>query len=97
MRASVQIADSFLLILQIVSGGYQIGAPDQPHLKDHIMNKDQVKGRIEEAKGAVKEVAGKAVGNKELEIKGKIQNSAGKVQASFGDLKKDLKDASQGK
>ena len=38
------------------------------------MNKDQVKGRIEEAKGAVKEVAGKAVGNKELEIKGKIQN-----------------------
>ena len=36
------------------------------------MNMDQVKGRIEEAKGAIKEVAGKAVGNKELEIKGKI-------------------------
>ncbi len=61
------------------------------------MNKDQVNGRINEAKGAVKEVAGKAVGNKDLELKGKIQNSAGKVQASFGDLKKDIKDVSQGK
>jgi uncharacterized protein YjbJ (UPF0337 family) len=52
------------------------------------MNKDQVKGRIEEAKGVVNEVAGKAVGNKDLELKGKIQNSGSKVQATFGDLKK---------
>jgi uncharacterized protein YjbJ (UPF0337 family) len=75
----------------------KFGAPVQHHLKDQIMNKDQVNGRVNEAKGAVKEVAGKAVGNKDLELKGKIQNSAGKVQASFGDLKKDIKDVSQGK
>lgn len=61
------------------------------------MNKDQVKGRIEEAKGAVKEIAGKAVGNKDLELKGKVENSGGKVQATFGDLKEDIKDASKGK
>lgn len=57
------------------------------------MNKDQVKGRIDEAKGKVKEVAGKVAGNKELELKGKIQNTGGKIQAGFGDMKKDLKKA----
>lgn len=57
------------------------------------MNKDQVKGRYEEAKGKVKEVAGKAVGNESLEIKGKIQKDAGKVRAGVGDLKEEAKDA----
>lgn len=38
------------------------------------MNKDPVKGQIEQATGKIKEIAGKAVGNKELEVKGKIQN-----------------------
>jgi len=60
-------------------------------------NKDQTKGRIEEAKGKVKEVAGKLVGNDDLELKGKIQKSDGKVQAAYGDLKKDIKEASKGK
>ena len=58
------------------------------------MNKEQVKGRYEEAKGKVKEVAGKAVGNESLEIKGKIQKNAGKVHAGVGDLKEEIKDAS---
>jgi uncharacterized protein YjbJ (UPF0337 family) len=55
------------------------------------MNKDQVKGRIEEAKGKVKEVTGKAVGNKTLEAKGKVEKIGGKAQAGYGDLKDDLK------
>ena len=58
------------------------------------MNKDQTKGRVEEAKGKVKEIAGKVVGNKDLELKGKIQNTGGKAQAAFGDLKSDIKKAS---
>ncbi len=57
------------------------------------MNKDQVKGRVEQAKGAGKERVGKAVGNKELEQKGKAQKIGGKVQAGYGDLKKDIKDS----
>jgi uncharacterized protein YjbJ (UPF0337 family) len=56
-----------------------------------IMNKDQVKGRIKQAKGKVKKAAGKAVGNKDLERKGKIQNASGKLQAKYGDLKEDVK------
>ena len=34
------------------------------------MNKDQVKGRVKVLEGKVKEVAGKAVGNPTLEVKG---------------------------
>ena len=59
------------------------------------MNKDQVKGRVEEAKGAVKEGTGKVVGDKTLQAKGNIEKNLGKVQAKFGDVKKDVKDSSK--
>ena len=55
------------------------------------MNEDQMKGRIDQAKGKAKEVAGQVIGNKGLEQKGTIQNSRGKIQAGYGDLKKDMK------
>ena len=57
------------------------------------MNKDQVKGRVEQAKGAVKEATGKIVGNKNLEGEGKVEKATGKAQAGYGDLKKDVHDA----
>lgn len=57
------------------------------------MNKDQVKGRIEQAKGAVKETTGKVVGNKKLETEGQIDKVTGKTQATYGDIKEDVKDA----
>jgi uncharacterized protein YjbJ (UPF0337 family) len=55
------------------------------------MNEDQVRGRIEEAKGKVKEVAGKAVGNKDMEKKGKVKKVKGIVRAEYGDAKEDFK------
>ena len=55
------------------------------------MNKDQVKGRLEEAKGKVKEVAGKVVGNKRLEAEGDVEQVAGKVQKTYGDMKEQAK------
>jgi len=55
------------------------------------MNKDQVKGRVEEAKGKIKEVAGHVVGNKDLELEGEIQKNAGKVGAGLGDAKENIK------
>jgi uncharacterized protein YjbJ (UPF0337 family) len=54
------------------------------------MNEDQVTGRVEEVKGKVKKAAGKAVGNKALERKGKLQNAHGKRQANFGDLREEI-------
>jgi uncharacterized protein YjbJ (UPF0337 family) len=55
------------------------------------MNKQQIKGRYEEAKGKVKEVAGHVVGNDELEVKGKLQKDAGKVQSGVGDVEAEIK------
>ncbi|KVZ53984.1 general stress protein CsbD [Burkholderia ubonensis] len=55
------------------------------------MNKDQVKGRIAEAKGKLKEVVGKIVGSRAIGLKGKAQQVAGKTRASFGDAKERFK------
>lgn len=55
------------------------------------MNKDQVKGRIRKTKGKVKQAAGKLVGNKRLEQKGKLEQATGDVQTGYGDLKSDIK------
>lgn len=57
------------------------------------MNEDQIKGRIEEAKGKVKKAAGKAVGNRKLERAGKLQNAHGKAQAKFGDQRDGFKES----
>jgi uncharacterized protein YjbJ (UPF0337 family) len=57
------------------------------------MNKDQVKGRVEQAKGSVKETTGKVVGNPNLRGEGAIDKAAGKAQATYGDLKEKVKDA----
>ena len=56
------------------------------------MNKDQVKGRVEEAKGKVKEVTGHAVGNPDLEDRGTVQKVGGTIQKNYGDVKEDVKD-----
>ncbi len=55
------------------------------------MNKDQIKGRTESAKGKVKEVTGKAVGNKNLENRGKVDQVRGKIQKNYGDVKDDVR------
>ncbi len=60
------------------------------------MNKGQVKGRTKEVKGMVKEVAGKLVGNKKLEEKGKVEKIRGEAQAKVGDVKQAAKDAKKG-
>ena len=54
------------------------------------INKDQIKGRTHEAKGKVKEVVGKALGNKSLEVKGNVQKNLGAVRASVGDAKESV-------
>jgi uncharacterized protein YjbJ (UPF0337 family) len=57
-----------------------------------VMNKDQIKGRAEQAKGAVKEATGKVLDDKELQTEGKIDKVAGKAQAGVGDVKEKVAD-----
>jgi uncharacterized protein YjbJ (UPF0337 family) len=57
------------------------------------MNKDRIEGSVEQAKGGVKEVAGKLTGDSKLETEGKVQQVAGKVQNAVGGFKDAVKDA----
>jgi len=52
--------------------------------------KDKVKGTFHEAKGKVKEMAGKITDNPKLEAKGKVEKIAGKAQGKIGQVKKVL-------
>ena len=57
------------------------------------MNKNQVEGRLEEVKGAIKEATGKVVGSNKLKAEGQADKIAGKVQANVGDAKEKVKQA----
>jgi uncharacterized protein YjbJ (UPF0337 family) len=57
------------------------------------MDKDRVEGSLHQAKGKVKEVAGKALGDAKLEGEGKAEKTAGKVQNAVGGLKDSIKNA----
>jgi uncharacterized protein YjbJ (UPF0337 family) len=59
--------------------------------QEKLMNKDQIKGLVEEVKGKVKEAAGVILDDKGMEIEGNVQKNVGKVQSGFGDLKEDIK------
>ena len=50
--------------------------------------KDKIKGGFREAKGNVKEKAGKATGNPDLRDRGTMEKAGGKVQRKIGDVKK---------
>lgn len=56
-----------------------------------MVNKDQVKGVAKQAKGAVKEAAGKATGDRQMQASGTADKIAGKVQKAYGDVKDNLK------
>lgn len=53
-------------------------------------SRDESEGKLHEVKGSIKEIAGKALGNRKLERKGKAENRAGKVQGKVGQIKKVL-------
>ena len=50
--------------------------------------KDKIKGGFREAKGKVKEEAGKVTGNPDLHDRGTVEKAGGKVQRKIGDVKK---------
>ena len=50
--------------------------------------KDRVKGRLNEAKGKVKEEAGRATGDPDMQDRGTAEKIGGKVQRKVGEIKK---------
>jgi uncharacterized protein YjbJ (UPF0337 family) len=51
------------------------------------MHKDRIEGAAEQAKGKVKEVAGKITGESKTEAEGKADQLKGKVQNTIGGIK----------
>ena len=49
--------------------------------------KDQAEGRFHKVKGKIKEVAGKAIGKRDLEAEGKAEQLHGNVQEKTGTIK----------
>ncbi len=49
---------------------------------------DQVEGKLHEVKGKVKQVAGQAIGNPDMEAEGRIENLSGKIQQKVGQIEK---------
>ena len=55
------------------------------------MDKDRVKGSATQAKGKVKEVAGKVTGDAKLKREGQADQVKGKIQNALGGLKDTLR------
>jgi len=51
-------------------------------------NKDKLEGKVDQAKGAVQEKAGRATNNPEMEDRGTANKVGGKIQDKVGDVKK---------
>ena len=68
--------------------GVLVTLPIERHIS---MDKDRIKGSAQQAKGALKEVAGKIVGDAKLEADGKADQVAGKIQNAVGGLKDTLR------
>jgi len=62
--------------------------PEEDTMKSSI--RDKAEGTFHEAKGKVKEVAGKITDNPKLEAEGTGEKLAGKVQEKIGQVKKVL-------
>ena len=57
------------------------------------MDKDRIAGAAKQAKGAIKEAVGKAVGDNKLVAEGKSDKAEGKVQNAVGGMKDAVRDA----
>jgi len=58
-----------------------------------IPNKDEVKGKMDQAKGAVKENVGRAVNDRDLEAEGQADRASGKVQEGVGTARRKVGEA----
>ena len=57
------------------------------------MDKQHAKGAMDKAKGAVKETAGKAMGDDKMKAEGKMDKAKGAAHSAAGDAKDAVRDA----
>ena len=64
-------------------------APIHPP-EEQDMNKDRMNGAADQAKGAIKEGAGKLTGDEKLKAEGAIDKAKGKVESAAGKVEDEL-------
>ena len=57
------------------------------------MDKQRIKGALDQAKGTLKAAAGKAIGSRKLEVEGKLERAKGKIEIAVGLAKDKLRSA----
>jgi uncharacterized protein YjbJ (UPF0337 family) len=57
-----------------------------------IMDRDRIKGMGDQAKGSMKDAAGKATGDAKLQAEGKMDKAKGKMENAAGGAKDTLRD-----
>ena len=56
------------------------------------MNRDEIKGKIDKAKGYAKDKAGEMINDPELEAEGELERGAGAARETFGKVKRKVKE-----
>ena len=56
------------------------------------MNRDEMKGKVQKAKGFVKEKAGELIDDADLEAEGKLEREGGELREGFGKAKRKVKE-----
>lgn len=59
------------------------------------MDREHVKGAADKAKGAIKDTAGKVMGDKELQTEGKMDKAKGSAHNVAGDVKDAVRKANE--
>lgn len=57
------------------------------------MNRDELKGKAEKAKGFVKEETGEILNDPELEAEGRMERAGGTLRENYGKAKEKINDA----
>ena len=58
-----------------------------------LPNRDELEGKLDQAKGAAKETVGRTINDHDLESEGNADRTGGKVQEGFGTAKRKVGEA----
>ena len=58
-----------------------------------LPNRDELKGKFDQAKGTAKETVGRAVNDRDLEQEGQADQTGGKVREGFGTARRKVGEA----
>jgi len=58
-----------------------------------LPNRDELQGKLDQAKGAAKETVGRAINDRDLESEGNADRAGGKVQEGFGQARRKVGEA----